>query len=234
MDFLDAAVDLLLQGTCPGCARPGRGVCPTCVRAMMAGRVGPRDRAGIDLPLWCAGDYEPPVPRVVSQAKDHHRWDGIEILGTRLAFAVAALADHLRLPPQGCLVPFPSTRASVEARGLDVTGAIVRAAARRLRRVGMDMEVSDMLVHVRRVQDQSGLTSDQRHANLEGALEARSHGCRGWIVLVDDVVTTGASMTEGLRALREAHLHPVGLGSVAATVLHNTSTADRGRHEGSP
>jgi hypoxanthine phosphoribosyltransferase len=58
------------------------------------------------------------------------------------------------------------------------------------------------------VADQSGLNSRQRLANIDGALEVTAGGARllagGPIVLVDDLVTTGATLAEAARAVREA------------------------------
>ncbi len=222
--FMDAAADLLLDGVCPGCGEPGRGVCPGCRAAVMAGRIGPRQRLGLDLPLWSAGDYLGPVRRLVSQAKDHHRWDALALLGVRLAQAVAGLADATGIAGPGILVPFPSTPASVRRRGLDVMMAMARLSARQLRRVGLEASVHHLLVHRRRVDDQGDLSGPQRWRNMAGCLVARhplpswAGPGPGWIILVDDLVTTGASLCEGVRALTEAGHRPVGTATVAATV----------------
>ena len=60
----------------------------------------------------------------------------------------------------------------------------------------------------RAVADQSGLTARERVANLAGALEVVAGGGRllegGRAVLVDDLMTTGASLAEAARALRAA------------------------------
>lgn len=76
----------------------------------------------------------------------------------------------------------------------------------------------------RRVVDQAGLGAPARAANLAGALqvapalEGRLHGRR--LVVVDDVVTTGASIIETVRALSRAGAVVVGAVTVAATPRH--------------
>ena len=225
---MDAAADLLVQGACPGCGRPGRGVCPDCTLEVMSGRPGPRERGGISLPLWSAGEYVDPLRRIISRAKDHHRWDAIALLGRRLGFAVAGIADELHLTGPGILLPIPSKPSAVRERGLDFTQALARQASRCLVHVGMTTTVHPVLTHRRAVQDQGDLTSEQRSENLERSLMMGKLPMNRWILLVDDVVTTGATLRESVRAVREAGRSPVGMATVAATVLRKRSSTNIG------
>ncbi|KJY25776.1 phosphoribosyltransferase family protein, partial [Streptomyces katrae] len=72
----------------------------------------------------------------------------------------------------------------------------------------------------RQVADQAGLGARQRWENLAGALEVRPGGTRmaagARIVVVDDVVTTGATLEEAARALRAAGLWADAAAVVAA------------------
>ena len=107
------------------------------------------------------------------------------------------------------LVPVPSSRRAVRARGHDPARRIALAAAGELRRTGTPARVLAVLRQRRAVADQSGLNSRQRLDNLAGALEVAAGGERllaggGRIVLVDDLMTTGASLTEAARAVRAA------------------------------
>jgi len=222
--LIDEAAGLLFDGVCPGCGVPGRGLCRACRAAIAAGAVTPHTRTGLTLPLWAAGDYVPPLPRVISQAKDHHRWQTIPVLGQRLAYAVGGLIDAAGLTGPGLLVPFPSRPATVRERGLDVTAALAETAARRLRAVGVNVSVAGLLVHHRAVKDQGGLSDAARRRNLAGALVARRPPPGHWLVLVDDVVTTGASLGEGVRALTARGYPPAGLATVAATLLRTSQS----------
>ncbi|MGW1778433.1 ComF family protein, partial [Streptomyces sp. NPDC002143] len=116
---------------------------------------------------------------------------------------------HLGQPPGGVLlVPVPSARAAVRARGHDPARRIALAAAGELRRVGVPARVAAVLRQRRAVVDQAGLDSRQRLDNLVGALGVVPGGarvlCGGPVVLVDDLVTTGASLAEAARAVRSA------------------------------
>jgi predicted amidophosphoribosyltransferase len=133
-------------------------------------------------------------------------------LGSVLAGAVEAAAGRWDASGTGplLLVPVPSSRRSVRARGHDPTRRIALAAAGRLRRRGRAARVVPVLRQRRNVADQSGLGARGRFANLAGALEVVPGGARlmegGRVVLVDDLMTTGASLTEAARALSAVHL----------------------------
>lgn len=91
------------------------------------------------------------------------------------------------------MVWVPSGRRAVRRRGHDPLRGAVEAAVRRLRESGVPVTAVDALRQRRRVADQVGLSVAQRAANLAGAIEARGTLAGRPVLLVDDVVTTGAS-----------------------------------------
>ncbi|GGN52889.1 hypothetical protein GCM10011579_010330 [Streptomyces albiflavescens] len=130
------------------------------------------------------------------------------------------------------LVPVPSSRRAVRARGHDPARRIALAAAGELRRTGMSARVLSVLVQRRAVADQSGLNSRQRLDNLAGALEVAAVGARlladgGRVVLVDDLMTTGASLTEAARAVRAARARAQGT-DVTEVVRRMAGTGELG------
>jgi predicted amidophosphoribosyltransferase len=116
------------------------------------------------------------------------------------------------------LVPVPTSRRSRLARGADVVDQLARAAAGRLRDAGADVTVRQALKVARRTADQSGLGARDRARNLDGAFAPRSSVglADRHIVVVDDIVTTGATLGEAVRALKVTGHHPIG----AATMAH--------------
>lgn len=121
-------------------------------------------------------------------------------------------------PPSLVLVPMPSRPKVVRERGVDTTARLAKTAARALREVGVPVRAVPALCHARAVEDQAGLSRDQRQANLSGALRARRAGAvaSSGVVLVDDISTSGASLAEAARALRAAGVPVLGAATIAA------------------
>lgn len=113
-------------------------------------------------------------------------------------------------PPRGrvLLVPVPSSRRSVAVRGHDPVWRMALAASRMLRREGLPTQAVRLLRQCRVVADQSGLDARARAANLRGALGVIEGAAPllegGEVLLVDDLMTTGASLVEAAGAVRAA------------------------------
>ncbi|KOV99326.1 MULTISPECIES: ComF family protein [unclassified Streptomyces] len=226
--------DLVLPADCAGCGAPRTALCPRC-RAALHGSAARRVRpvpepAGLPV-VHAVAPYAAEVRTLLLAHKERGALTLTGALGTALAGAVrsslgadggagvrpgggayvgAGPAGPARWP--GCgpvlLVPVPSARWAVRARGHDPVRRMALAAAGELRRTGTPARVAAVLRQRRAVADQAGLDARHRLANLAGALEVSPGGGRllgvGRVVLVDDLMTTGASLAEAARALREA------------------------------
>jgi predicted amidophosphoribosyltransferase len=201
--------DLVLPTECAGCGRPRTVLCPKC-RAVLSGAVPSRVRPVPEPPglpvVHAAAPYEDEVRAALLAHKERGALALARPLGTALAGAVRAGSGRRDAPL--LLVPVPSARWAVRARGHDPVRRIALAAAGDLRRHGWRAQMVGVLRQRRAVADQAGLNSRQRLGNLAGALEVAAGGARllrgGHPVLVDDLMTTGASLTEAARAVREA------------------------------
>lgn len=211
---LDAVLDLLVPPRCAGCGGRGALVCPRCAAELTA---APRrhvpDAPPEGLPeCWAAAGYDGVARRVLIAYKERGR----TALGAALGACLARALTHLQVEGPLVLVPVPSTRRSRRAKGHDPVRRVAEVAARRLRAGGLQVTVAPVLRPARKVADQAGLTSAQRAANLAGAFTSQPVP-RGRVVLVDDVITTGATLAEAARALHAAGAETDCAVTVAAT-----------------
>jgi predicted amidophosphoribosyltransferase len=102
---------------------------------------------------------------------------------------------------------------------------MARWAARELREQHRTVHVLPVLRHTRCVSDQAGLDVGRRAENLAGALAVRRAALdlvsRRPAVLVDDVLTSGATLADAVRALRAAGGRPIGAAVLSAARLGN-------------
>ncbi|MDL5352613.1 phosphoribosyltransferase family protein [Microbacterium sp. zg-YB36] len=196
-DALAEALSLAFPTWCAGCDLPDVALCPTC-RAALAPVAQRRRLDSLDV---CSGlAFDGVTARVIRAFKE----DGRTSLAASLAPALtAALAGIGR----GVVVPVPASGGAMRRRGYRPVELVARRAC---------VHPQRLLRVVRATADQRGLHRDQRAQNV--ALSMRAHDVAGLsVVLVDDVVTTGATLTEAARALRAAGAVVVGAATVAAT-----------------
>lgn len=201
---------LVLPVDCAGCGRPRTALCGACGELLgspdgtAVRRVRPDPEPGGLPVVHAAGTYADEVRAVVLAHKERGALGLARPLGAALAGAVLKVGVVGPL----LLVPVPSARRTVAARGHDATRRMAQCAARELRRTGERARVAAVLRQRRVVADQARLSGRERLENLSGAVVATGGG-RGLlavapVVLVDDLMTTGASLAAAARAVEAA------------------------------
>lgn len=194
----DAVIDLFFPRCCPFCGKitDGALLCPSCAAALPITGEHPTVEGTYGrcaAPLY----YERQVRDALLAFKFHGRMGGLDCFGEMLAdCAAGSFAGEFDTVTW---VPVSDKRR--KARGFDQSYELCRAACRHW---GVEPVAT-----LRKVWDnppQSGITApEERRANVLGVYEAMAENVWGRrILLFDDVLTTGATMTECARMLRES------------------------------
>lgn len=157
--------------------------------------------------IRAAGVYEESLRRAVQRFK----YEGAVQLDRQLGRLLAtAVREDLRQFRPHLLVAVPLHATRLRERTYNQSLLLARRLARH-RRIPV---AADLLVRTRPTPPQQGLSARERRQNLRGAFALRKALAGERVVLVDDVVTTGATVSECSRALLAA-----GAGQVAVAVL---------------
>jgi len=221
---LAALIDLVLPADCAGCgAAAVSGVCPDCA-VVLRGRAAPTrpTPAPEGLPPCVAlGDYAGPLRELILAYKERGR-SGLSVpLGDALAAVVLAAAGE-RAPL--ALVPVPDTAAAARARHGDHMLRLARRAARCLRRHGVPALVCSPL-RARPRLDSAHLDRAQRARAAADAFVVRPRRTAALratgvdVVVVDDVLTTGATVAAVCGRLEAAGVQVAFAATLAATRL---------------
>jgi len=199
-EALADALCLAFPVECAGCGEDDVTLCAVCVSALTPRVI--RRTLDEGVPVHSGIAFDGVAARVIRALKEEGRLGLARPLAPLLRAAVdAAGGDGV------VLVPIPTSAAAFRRRGYRVLDTVARRAGLTLAR---------LLVPARRTADQRVLGRAQRRRNVSGSLRAGdAAGLR--VVLLDDVVTTGATLSEAARALDAAGAVVVGAATIAAT-----------------
>ncbi|MBB3663911.1 MULTISPECIES: ComF family protein [Prauserella salsuginis group] len=208
-----ALLDLVLPESCAGCDAPGQACCGSCLAAFGAPRpVAVDDSGASGGPTYALARHADVARTLVVAHKERGRRSLTRPLGSALAAAVPHLPGA-RPDAAGTwwLVPAPSRPSAARARGGSHVLALARAGAAVLSEAGLPAAVAPALRLAVGARDAVGLDRAQRTANLAGRLRVTAAGAPPPgvpVVLLDDVVTTGATLGACRTALRRAGIEP--------------------------
>ncbi len=181
----------------------GRGVCGLC-RA----EVPPFAKAA------AYGSYDAGLRELIHLLKYDRVRPAAVVLGRMLAEAITVLSGHFGpVPP--VVVPVPLHRTKERQRGFNQSEVI---AAEALKNVVVSLTMQkNAMVRVRPTESQTGLTRRQRQENMRGAFRVACPELIAGrdVLLVDDVFTTGTTISECARVLRRAGAERVFAATVA-------------------
>jgi predicted amidophosphoribosyltransferase len=190
-------LDLVVPLQCVGCGDPGVSWCAVCARWLGGPVPVEREATANGPPTYALGRYHGPARRAVLGYKERGRRDLAAPLGAALGAALLRLPE-VRAGPDGIcyLVPAPSRPAAARLRGGPHMHAVARYCAAALAAAGQPAAVAPALRLGSRARDSVGLDAAARATNLRGRLRRVLAGVPPPgqpVVLLDDVITTGAT-----------------------------------------
>lgn len=187
-DCLPEVEEIPAAPACARCHEPGafpRGLCDRCQRRL------PRFTRAF-APLEHAG--------AVARAVQRFKYEGHPELARPLGALLAVASKDFLAQAPALLVPLPLHAARYRERGYDQTTLLAVEVAKLTKRTLRD----DALTRTKATARQVGQDDDERAANVAGAFAAAESVKGQRLLLLDDVLTTGATANEAARALLDA------------------------------
>ena len=189
-------LNVLLPTPCVICSKLGAPLCRSCSDNF---QLNFRQIELSEVSGFAISDYSTEAASIINNLKEK----GITSLTPSIAtFAKAFWPEELK---DAILVPVPSSLSNSKKRGFSHTSLIAKALARQL----PGLRTRELLRSRAKRLDQVGLSPGQRIENMQGAFRADLRGFHPNgrpLMLIDDVLTSGATMTEAITCLRASRL----------------------------
>jgi predicted amidophosphoribosyltransferase len=195
-------LDLVLPLECGGCGAPSTRWCDACAQQLAVKADEPHlltPRVDPGVPVLSLGRYAGARREAIVAVKEHGRADLIAPLAVALSAGLTNLLTWGVLGTPLTVVPAPTRRSAARRRGGDPVARMARAATADLPGV----HVTQALRMRAMVRDSVGLSRADRLRNVAGRVKIIKP-VSGGVLVVDDIVTTGATASESVRVLHVA------------------------------
>ena len=195
---------LIYPTICLSCRSVGMKICSNC---LLMWRINPVKSSIEKYPLYFSADYNEFTGSVILEAKESANKVAIDLLACSIARSIIRAIKDLSICQPLVLTTIPSQHSANRRRGRDHIKDLTEVVIGKLEAIDIFPLYLPLLIPSKKIQDQSKLNSQQRKVNVYQAFLARqSEISIGGVILIDDLVTTGASILEGVRALNEAKI----------------------------
>jgi predicted amidophosphoribosyltransferase len=211
-------LDLILPLQCGGCGAPSTRWCDACALELSVPADKPHvvnPRVDPQVPVFALGRYAGARRQAILAMKEHGRGDLVAPLSWALAVGVHRLLVWGMVETPLTIVPAPTRRSAARRRGGDPVTRVARMAVTAIagRR---DITVVQALRMKALTRDSVGLGTAARERNIAGRVLLRGARPRTEVLLVDDIVTTGATARESVKILHAAGVRVAAVLAIAA------------------
>lgn len=207
-------LDLILPLHCGGCGAPSTRWCDGCARELSVAADQPHvvsPRVDPQVPVFALGRYAGARRQAILALKEHGRTDLVGPLAAALATGVHRLLSWGIVETPLTVVPAPTRRSAARRRGGDPVTRLAHTAV-----AGHPaITVAPALRMRALVRDSVGLGITARERNVAGRVLLRGRRPATEVLIVDDIVTTGATARESVRVLVAAGVRVAGVLTVA-------------------
>lgn len=193
MNSIASLRELIFPIRCLGCDQLGISICSQCRKFWHPRIIKTWSHSKEKFPIYSSIPYSPIAGKVLLSAKESSLELADNLLTSALLHSLRGARSQNQLD---FLVPIPSRKSVARKRGRQFISVLSKSIGE-----SENLPTEEILTHTRKVRDQSNLDAKDRAANLDKALISLRF-LSGKAVLIDDLVTTGATLHEAARALR--------------------------------
>lgn len=214
-------LDLILPLECGGCEAPSTRWCDACAMELSLADDRPHvvnPRVDPQVPVFALGHYAGARRQAILAIKERGRGDLVSPMAQVLAAGMDRLLSWGIVQTPLTMVPAPTRRLAARRRGGDPVARIARIAGLSLFATAGHPDVTVVqALRIRAVaRDSAGLGAAARKRNIAGRVALQRCQLRNEVVIVDDVVTTGATARESVRILKAAGVQVAAVLAIAS------------------
>jgi len=196
--------ELIYPNICLSCGKTGAKICHNCSKYWLA---KPNKSKIENNYLFFVATYDESTSPIILAAKESGSREAVKLIARSIACSISFAISNLDISKPINLITIPSQLSAIRKRGRDHIKDLVLEVMIQLDQQNIDAIYLPILKPIKKIKDQSNLNGLQRKENMSHAFIAKSSQIsQSAVILIDDLVTTGASVQEGVRALAEAKI----------------------------
>jgi predicted amidophosphoribosyltransferase len=196
--------ELIYPNICLCCGKTGVKICHNCSKYWLA---NPNKSKVENNCLFFVTTYDETTSPIILAAKESGNRESVKLIARSITNSISFAILNLGIAQPINLVSIPSQLSAIRRRGRDHIKDLVQEVITQLNKQNIDAVYLPILKPIKKIKDQSDLNGLQRKENMSHAFIVKTSPIsQSAVIVIDDLVTTGASILEGVRALSEAKI----------------------------